>query len=270
MVIRTIIQGRPLASWLLPIFLAIQAVAADPPTQSLTGQVLDENKAAVSGAACTLTGTGLSSQGRTIKTGEDGAFEFTGLTVGTYQLTCAAAGFEPVVTDIKIADSPLQPLQIVLPPEVVHTKVEVTAKASAITQENTAPPATITSQQLHTLPLVEQKFLAALPLVPGVVRTPDGRISIKGVAENTGMLLVDSAETVDPVTGSYSIDVPLDAVESVDVQKTAYQAQYGRFSGGLTTVQTKAPLNNWHWELNDFVPSPRVKSGHIVGIAGPQ
>ncbi len=264
---RAIMQGRPLVTWLLPIFLAIQAVAADPPTQSLTGQVLDENKAAVAGAVCTLTGTGLSPQGRPVKSGEDGSFEFTGLIVGDYQLTCAAVGFEPVVKEFKIAETPQPPMLIVLPPEVVHTKVEVSAKASVITQENTAPPATISSQELHTLPLVEQKFLAALPLVPGVVRTPDGRISIKGVSENTGMLLVDSAETVDPVTGGFSIDVPLDAVESVDVQKTAYQAQYGRFSGGLTTVQTKAPLNKWHWELNDFVPSPRVKSGHIVGIA---
>jgi len=53
----------------------------------------------------------------------------------------------------------------------------------------------------------------------------------------------------------------------VEVQKTAYQAQYGRFTGGLTSVRTKAPLNQWNWELNDFIPSPRIKSGQIVGIA---
>lgn len=264
---RKILRARPLASWLLPIFLALQAVAAEPPTQTLSGQVFDEDKAPVPGAVCTLTGTALPPHGRPITTGEDGTFEFTGLIVGSYELTCAAVGFEPMVKEVKVAETPVLPVQIVLNPEVVRTKVEVSAKASAITQEDTAPPVTLSSQQLHTLPLVEQKFLAALPLVPGVVRTPDGRISIKGVSENTGMLLVDAAETVDPVTGSFSIDVPLDAVESVEVQKTAYQAQYGRFSGGLTTVQTKAPLNKWHWELNDFVPSPRVKSGHIVGIA---
>jgi hypothetical protein len=115
--------------------------------------------------------------------------------------------------------------------------------------------------------LVEQKFLAALPLVPGVIRTPDGKINIKGVTENQGMLLIDSAETVDPVTGSFSIQVPIDAVESVEVQKTAYQAQYGRFTGGLTNVQTKAPSDKWNWELNDFLPAPRIKSGHWVGLA---
>jgi hypothetical protein len=103
-------------------------------------------------------------------------------------------------------------------------------------------------------------------MIPGVVRTPDGRIAIKGAIENQGTLLVDSAETVDPVTGSFSIDVPLDAVESVDVFKSAYDVEYGRFSGGLTTVQTKAPSSRWGYELNDFVPTPRFESGHMVGI----
>ena len=147
----------------------------------------------------------------------------------------------------------------------VHQRVEVTAEAPKATAQEAAPPATLNEQQLHSLPLVEQKFKAALPLIPGVVRTPDGRIAIKGAIENQGTLLVDSAETVDPVTGSFSIDVPLDAVESVDVFKSAYQVEYGRFSGGLTTLQTKAPSSQWDYELNDFVPTPRFEAGHLGG-----
>ena len=42
--------------------------------------------------------------------------------------------------------------------------------------------------------------------------------------------------------------------------------QYGRFSGGLTSVQTKAPQDKWNWELNDFLPSMRFRSGHMVGV----
>jgi hypothetical protein len=230
--------------------------------------VLGEKNVPIAGAVCTLTGPALPEGGRPRTTGENGGFEFTGLTPGSYDLACAALGYEPVIQkDIAIAEEEPPFIQVVLPSEViVHENVEVKEKAPIVSLENTAPPATISSGQLRTLPLVEQKFLAALPLVPGVIRTPDGKISIKGVTENQGMLLIDSAETVDPVTGSFSIQVPIDAVESVEVQKTAYQAQYGRFTGGLTSVQTKAPLNKWNWELNDFLPSPRIKSGHWVGL----
>ncbi len=208
-------------------------------------------------------------QGRPVTTGDNGRFEFTGLIPGTYRVTCAAVGLEPVAkTGIQItAKEEVPTLQIVLSrEEVVRTKVEVTAEAPKATAQTSAPPAAMTNQQMKSLPLVVQKFKAALPLVPGVVRTPDGRLAMKGAIENQGTLLVDSAETVDPVTGSFSIDVPLDAVESVDVFKSAYQVEYGRFSGGLTTVQTKAPSSKWDYELNDFVPTPRFEAGHLVGI----
>jgi hypothetical protein len=244
------------------------ARGALPETQVLRGEVADQNNAPIGGAVCTLTGPTLPEQGRPVTAGERGEFEFTGLIPGSYQLTCAAVGYEPVAeNDIPVTETQAPTLQVTLPPElIVRQKVEVTAQAPKATTQTTAPPAIITSQQLRTLPLVEQEFKAALPLVPGVVRTADGRIAIKGAIENQGTLLVDSAETVDPVTGSFSIDVPIDAVESVDVFKSAYQAEYGRFSGGLTTVQTKAPSTRWDYELNDFLPTPRFRSGDLVGI----
>jgi hypothetical protein len=254
----------------LGIFLsiALSLCAAAPETQMLRGEVLGEKNAPIAGASCTLTGPGLPTQGRPRTTGERGGFEFTGLIPGSYDLTCAALGYEPLMKkDIEVTEGGAPFIQVVLPPEViVRQQVEVKEQAPAVTLETTAPPATLSSGELRALPLVEQKFLAALPLVPGVIRTPDGKINIKGVTENQGMLLIDSAETVDPVTGSFSISVPIDAVESVEVHKTAYQAEYGRFSGGLTTVQTKAPQGKWNWELNDFIPSMRFRSGHMVGV----
>ena len=255
---------------LLILGIPFIAQGALPDTQTLIGEVVDQNSAPIAGAVCTLWGRALPEQGRPVTTGDRGAFEFTGLIPGTYRVTCAAVGYEPVAkSGIEISPSEESPaLQIQLPYEVVvHQHVDVTSKApEATTQGQAAPPSTISGDQLHSLPLVEQKFKAALPLIPGVIRTPDGRIAIKGAMENQGTLLVDSAETVDPVTGSFSIDVPLDAVESVDVFKSAYQVEYGRFSGGLTTLQTKAPSSQWNYELNDFVPTPRFRSGHWVGI----
>ncbi len=254
---------------LLVLSICSAAQGALPDTQTLRGEVVDQKSAPIAGAVCTLWGRTLPEQGRPVTTGNRGIFEFTGLIQGTYRVTCAAVGHEPnAKDDIQISQSEApSTLQIELPEEVVvHQKIDVTAQAPKATAEEAAPPATLSEQQLRSLPLVEQKFKAALPMIPGVIRTPDGRIAIKGAIENQGTLLVDSAETVDPVTGSFSIDVPLDAVESIDVFKSAYQVEYGRFSGGLTTLQTKAPSSQWNYELNDFVPTPRFEAGHWVGL----
>jgi len=254
---------------LLVLGIIFTAKGAVPDTQTLRGEVVDQDNAPIAGAVCTLRGRTLPEQGRPVTTGDSGTFEFTGLIPGKYQLACAALGHQPnAQPDVEISQSEAPPsLELVLPAEVVvRHSVEVTAQAPQAETQSAAPAATLSNEQLHALPMVVQKFKAALPIIPGVVRTPDGRIAIKGEIENQGTLLVDSAESVDPVTGSFSIDVPLDAVESVDVFKSAYDVSYGRFSGGLTTVQTKAPAAKWSYELNDFVPTPRFEAGHLVGI----
>ena len=100
------------------------------------------------------------------------------------------------------------------------------------------------------------------------MRTEDGRLNFKGAPENQGMLLVDAAQTVDPVTGSFSIPIPLDAIQTMAVDKAPYSAEYGGFSGGLTSIQTKPPSGSWNFGVMDFVPGFRVKEGHLAGISG--
>src|SRR6516225_3445285 len=255
-------------SWLTRASLSFGMGA--PQTHDLNGEALTEKGEPIPGAICTLTGGLLPEQGVSSTTGEKGGFEFQGIMPGRYTLTCASVGFEPVVKeDMEVTEAEVPFIQMVLTPEVVVKQtIEVREKAASVVQESTTqPPARIAAPQLAALPLVQQKFKAALPLVPGVVRTPDGKISIKGTVETQGMLTVDSAETVDPVTGSFSIEIPIDAVQSVEVYKSAYRAEFGRFSGGLTAVETKPPSDTFHFEINDFIPTPRIKNGHIVGIA---
>jgi hypothetical protein len=267
--VRVARKSRITFTLLLSGALAASAFAGPPQAQELKGEVLGEGGKPIAGAVCTLAGGPLPDTGLSVATREKGEFVFTGLLPATYRLTCAAADYEPVMKrDLRIGEAPPPFVQVVLPSEiVVRQKVEVREKVPVIAPQNVSPPTKVSSTQLMTLPLTEQRFKAALPLLPGVVRTPDGKINIKGAVESQGMMLVDAAETVDPVTGAFAIEVPIDAVGSVDVFKTAYQAEYGRFAGGLTSVQTKAASDRFHFELNDLTPAPRGKSGHLVGIA---
>lgn len=255
--------------WCAVGVVALSPAFARPQTQPITGTVADDKNQPIAEAVCTLRGRSLPQEGISVTTGERGEFLFPGLVPGTYDLTCAAVGRQTVEQKgLAVSEEQGPAVQVVLLPEiVVREKVEVRGQAEKISQQSASPPATLSAPQLQTLPLIQQKFKAALPLIPGVVRTPDGKINIKGTAEAQGLLLVDAAETVDPVTGSFAIDVPIDAIESLQVFKSAYRADVGRFSGGLTSIQTKPPSGQWHFELNDVLPTLRVKNGHFVGIA---
>lgn len=240
-----------------------------PQTQDLKGVVVNVKGAPVDAAVCTLTGVGLPAAGISITTDERGKFDFPGLEPGKFDLACTAVGYLPVTqNDIQVVPATPTTLQVILTvPEKLKQTIEVHETATPLTTEAAAPAGHVTSHQLNALPLVQEQFLAALPLVPGVIRTPDGKINIKGSAEGQSMLLVDHTEMVDPITGSYSINLPLDAIESVTVSKTPYDAQFGHFSGGLTTVVTKPPSSKWDFQLYDMVPSFRGENGHLSGVS---
>jgi hypothetical protein len=241
---------------------------AMPSIQTIRGEVLDEKNIPIAEAPCTLTSRLLPTDGLTRTTDYKGHFEFTGLQPGTYSLLCAAAGYIPLKRTVEVTDVSPPDLQMILPPQVVmHQTVEVREKADTVGTAPSAPSAKLGNEQLASLPLVEQKFKAALPYLPGVIRTPDGRINIKGVPDSQGQLLVNSAESADPVTGNLAIDVPVVAIDSLQVYKNTYDAQYGGFTGGLTTIHTRPPSQKWEFEVQNIPPNPRIKNGTLVGIA---
>lgn len=263
------IKYAALALWVCLGVAALSTIGA-PGTGEIKGQVLTQRKIEVAGAVCSLSGPSLPAQRLQVATGQNGNFDFPGLLWGDYSITCGAPGYRPLVKsnlELRPAQSVVR-LQVVLVNErVFRQRVEVRAHAGLVPEQQTgAPPSTLVSQQLVTLPLAEMKFKAALPLVPGVVRTPDGKLNIKGEPETKGLLLVDSATVVDPVTGSFSVDVPIDVIESLQVYKSPYLAEFGGFSGGLTVIHTKPPADKWHWELDDPIPDFFFEGGHIVGV----
>jgi len=234
---------------------------------NLEGRVLGDPSTPLSGAVCTLSGNLLPPSGLTVTTDYQGKYAFEQLAPGAYKLDCAAPGYVPVEEQLNFTNA-FPALDVILPAEkVVQQRVEVHASVSSAALAQGAPPAKLNAAQITDLPLVEQKFRAALPLIPGVVRTPDGKINIKGLPENQGLLLLDGAENVDPVTGSFSVDVPLQAIESLQVSKNAYRADYGGFSGGLTTIDTRPPLGQWHYEVQNITPNPRFETGTMIGMA---
>jgi hypothetical protein len=197
----------------------------------------------------------------------DGHFQFTGLSAGTYLLEVSQTGFKPFAATIVLQPRESRVQDIRLELATVAASIDVQGQAPEITAHSADPDATLTDREFPALPMAQQKFTEALPLIPGVVRTMNGVLNIKGEVANQGMLLVDAAQMVDPVSGGFSVGVPLTSVETLNVFEAPYNAQYGGFSGGLATIETKAPPSQWQYSLLDFVPGLRMKKRHIVGVS---
>src|SRR5712664_2824020 len=219
------------------------------------------------GISVELRGNSEDSQPLATLTDSAGHYEFTQLPAGTYTLRVSQQGFKPFSETILLNANQISVVEVALTIDTVVEKVEVKGQAAGVSTEDSSPVSTVNNAQLETLPLAQQKFREVLPLVPGVIRGLDGKLAVRGTSENQGMLVVDSAKTVDPVTGSFSIPVPIDAIQTVHVDKTPFNAENGGFSGGLTRIETIPPPSDWFYKVKDFNVSLRGKNGHFVGVS---
>ncbi len=264
---RTVLAGLLLAAG--PAFGGSpQSTSQD--TASVTGKVTvangDGGTDAFAGVTVKLTGPALAPAPQSAVTDTEGRYQFVHLAAGRYTLETSEDGFQPSSNTVIVSASQAAVADIVLKINSVDQQVEVQAQAAEIATQSSGVTGTVSAQQLDTLPLPTQKFTEALTLVPGVIRTREGKLSFKGQSESQGMLVVDSVENVDPVSGSFSIPIPVEAIQAMTVYNLPESSEYGGFSGGLTTIETKPPSGDWHYKVMDFITSFRGKSGHLSGL----
>jgi hypothetical protein len=83
-----------------------------------------------------------------------------------------------------------------LKPSEVNTEVTVTANPAEVKGE--IPTQTLSSTTVRDTPNQNERTESVLPLIPGVVRGPDGRINMKGARNAQSGALVNSANATDP------------------------------------------------------------------------
>jgi len=196
-----------------------------------------------------------------------GEYEFSKLLPGEYTLEATAAGFKASSKTISIlaAETLLENISLEVA-DVTATVTVASDAAQAVQTAETASTSTIKQKTLQTLPLPNEQLLDALPLVPGVVRGPDGQIDIKGARSSQSSMTVNSANVTDPVTGQFAFNLPIEAVEAVQVLTNPYGAEYGKFTGGVTAVTTRSGTDKFNVEAQSFFPRFRRRGGKWTGV----
>ncbi len=201
-------------------------------------------------------------------TDDKGVADLTNVAPGTYDVVVSKEGLEtlnqPGVTIT--ADAPVEVNFTVVPKVNLSDSVTVEAGADTHVEKAASTPSELGRTTIKELPGKPATVKDTLPLVPGVVRSPEGEIKISGQGEHRSALIVNSADATDPATGQFGATVPVDSVETISVFKTPYLAQYGRFTAGVVSVETRRGGDKWDFEINDPLPEFRIWSGKLRGI----
>lgn len=226
---------------------------------------VDQKNQPIAGARIELRSGG--SVRYAVNTAGDGRARLVDIAPDHYDLFVVKEGFENLRKEAVDLSSPSPVLfELTLTPSITRQdRVEVKDSASPLDQE-TSTPASVVPQAAKELPGRPATVADVLPLVPGVIRQPGGGLTISAAGEHRSAMVVNSTDVTDPATGKFGLTVPIDVVESLNVYQTPFLAEYGKFTGGLVSVQTRRGGEKWKWEINDPFPEFFIRSYRLRGL----
>ena len=200
-------------------------------------------------------------------TGDSGEFSFPELAPATYFLIVTRPGYaEFVHSPIVVRGAEDIEVHVNLALADFVEQVQVDARLDAPISDDPREAESFSSNVIDELPLANDRFQEVLPLLPGVIRGPRGRLNFNGTRASQSALLVNGSTATDPVTGQFSFDMPVKAVESIQVHTIPYSAEFGRVTGSVANVITHAGTNRWDVDFDNPIPSLRFRGGTIQGI----
>jgi len=263
-------QIRTIARTILPVLLiCFTALCTLNGQNSQTGNLSGTVVVADSSGTSVIPGAKVVLSGHVsleAVTDQAGNFHFSNVPVGTYKLIASSPGLEGE-SSVEIPANASVELPIELKP--TELKTDVTVQDTYQDVKTAAPSETVQEKTIEAAPNVNERFESVLPLVPGVVRGPDGRLNLKGARANQNAALVNSANVTDPATGNMAINLPIDVVSSVQVISNPYDPQYGKLTGAVSTAETKTgDFEKFHFTVQNILPRARSRGGSIVGVGG--
>ena len=199
-----------------------------------------------------------------------GQFQVSGISPGTYQLVATIDGFDTLERTFMVQSG--DPLQLDLEFELAQ-RTETVRVLSPVSVQFTDITVPVASREVFDAAFIEESPAAddsiegALPLLPGVIRGPDG-VNIKGGRPTQSSLQLGNVNVTDPSTGSAAFTVPSSGVESVEVLPNPYAVEFGRFTSGVTVIQPKRGGDTWEIAINNPFPAFQTRRGKPLDVTG--
>lgn len=231
---------------------------------TISGTVTDPTGAVIPNATVTVTQQGVNGASRAVETDSRGTYTVTHLAAGNYTLNISATGFQAYEAQnvtLFVAQSRTEDAQ--LHPGQVSQTVTVQENAETVDTTSAAVEGTISGTQVRELQLNNRNFEQLVTLQPGVVSAlPDevgfglsntSSVAVNGVRDTANNWTVDGADINDSGSNATLLNVPsVDAIQEFTLERSSYDAGFGRSGGGQILVATKSGTSQFHGDAYEF------------------
>jgi hypothetical protein len=239
------------------LLLAVNAAAQTTTSGSMSGSVIDAQDQVVPGADVILTNEQTQEVRRAV-TSEVGLFAFPALVPGPYTVRVELSGFRPIErrSNMVLSNNRLALPALRLEVGTLAEAVTVSAIGEVVATTQTSHQALLDLKQVENLSIRGRDPVSFLKILPGVAllandqETFGGSFStpvpnIQGGGGQT--IYVDGINGGDGGGGgSLSNATNVDAIAEINVQMSAYTAEYGLKGGAQVNIITKHGGAEYH------------------------
>jgi hypothetical protein len=249
-------------------------------TGDITGSVQDATGAVVPGATVEVKSLDTGAV-RTQQVSQTGAYRFTTLPPGNYQISASSSGLKSDFGKISISVGQVASLDLVLKPQSSQQIVEVTEATPLIQADNANLATTFDSHQLENLPAPGNDMTSYAFSTPGVTVSTGGgygNFSAFGLPGVSNLFTINGNDNMDPYlnlnnSGASNLSLGANEISEAAVVINGYTGQYGRQAGANVNYVTKSGTNQWHgnagWWYNSRIMNANDWFNNATGTARP-
>jgi outer membrane receptor protein involved in Fe transport len=234
-------------------------------TGSISGRVTDENGGALPGVTVEAHGAALQGH-QQATTDTAGAYRLPLLPPGTYDVTVTLSGFAAATHNTSVALGGDTRIDFTMRPSAKEV-VTVTAATPVIDQASTTLGANLDQHLIQTIP-TDRNFASIVQVTPGVATETDPynpsndstAITVYGSSTSENAYVIDGVNTNGVEYGTQGTSLNYEFIQEVEVKTGGYEAEYGRATGGIINVITKAGGNEFHGDVFGYFDSDSLQA----------
>jgi outer membrane receptor protein involved in Fe transport len=232
-------------------------LSAQSTTGSIGGRVTDPSGAVIPGADITITNVDKGIQ-TLVHTNRAGEYNALAMPPGAYTVSVSKSGFKvESVAAFNLNIDQRARIDVKLTAGNIDQTVSVTDSEPLLQLQGAETGQVIGERQIVDLPLEGRNFISLAFLVPGVMGGGKGsgqntNISISGQREQGDSVQLNGVEIQGNRNNDTGLRPSVDAMQEFKVLTSAYAPEFGRASGGVILLETKAGTNKYHGDLYEF------------------
>jgi len=233
---------------------------------SFSGTVTDSSGAVIQNAKITITLNGVNGEPHVVQSNGAGNYTASNLSAGTYTVTISVANFETFSDhNVVLNVAQRRTVNAQLKAGSEGQTVTVEDNPVAVDTQSSSQAGTISGTQVRELALVNRNFQQLVTLQPGVVNLLGDQpgfgglnsvstISVNGARSSANNWSVDGADINDSGSNTTLLNIPsVDAIQEFTLERSSYDASFGRSGGGQVLVATRSGTSSFHGSAYEFV-----------------